>query len=192
MSPLTIAGAVFAGTMILLILNGNRVLNKRRKHLLDLSSQEGSPIREISYISYHGGLSDFPKAQKVTLAASEEALFLMANDGESAKLPITTWQKVEKFTTKTKYDPRQRSMLVWGPFNSVVYKDQVRHFITINYRDKQNLGTDNHILIEHEKLEQQDKIFEEIHSVWNKYRLGINDPRGCESLAEVPDLGSAS
>jgi len=148
---------------------------------------EHKEIKEISYVSYHGGVPELSKPQKLTLALSDDELLLVTNKGERATLPMRNWLKLEKFTTSRKHDVKQRSMVLWGPFNNAMFKDQIRHFIVINYRDDQNSNPDNHVLIEHGNQDERDKIFEEINTVLTNFRRSdLFVKQGKRAGAEIP------
>lgn len=170
MNAITIAVIVMIATFIFFFFHGNRVLKKRRKLIEEIMENEHKEIREISYVAYHGGLAELSKPQKLTLALSDDELLLVTNKGEKASLPMRNWLKLEKFTTSRKHDVKQRSMVVWGPFNNIMFKDQIRHFIVINYRDDQDGSPDNHLLIEHGNPDERDKIFKEIEIALANFR----------------------
>lgn len=188
MNAATIAVIVFMATFGVLFFYGHRVLQKRKKKIEEIVQNEDQNVREISYVSYHGGLKTLPKARKLTLALSGSALFLVSDKGEKAKLSMQDWLKVEKFTTSRKHDVKQRSMVTWGPFNNVLFKDQIRHFIVINYRDE-NGNPDNNVLIEHGNKDQRDDIFREINTAWDHYRrLDTVKNRGRMAGIEIPSV----
>ncbi len=187
MSAVRIAMIVLLMTFAVLFFYGHRALKKRRERLEEIGRSEGREIKEVSYVSYHGGLSVLSKPQKLTVALSDGCLLLVTNKGERATLPMDTWLKLEKFSTLRKHDVKQRSMILWGPFNNVMFKDQVRHFIVINYRDPEGDHPDNNLLIEHGSQDQRDAIFKEINESWEYYRhsaLGRN--QGGTAVSDVP------
>jgi hypothetical protein len=190
MSALTIALLVFMATAAIILVNGNRILRKRRKYIETIAEQE--EIKELAYVSYHGGFPALPKPQKLTLAVSDKVLYFVTNDGQSVRFPMPCWQKLEKFTTKRKHDVKQRSMILWGPFNNVMFKDQIRHFITINFVDEQSGSPDNHVLIENGNPEQCDKIFNDLDGLWKNYRQVVMDIDRKESLRSTAGLGTTS
>lgn len=189
MSALTIAMTVLAVTLAVLFFYGHQVLKKRKEQLEDIGRREGREIKEVSYVSYHGGLPALPKPQKLTVALSEGCLFLVTDKGEKGRLPMDTWIKVEKFTTLRKHDVKQRSMILWGPFNNVMFKDQIRHFVVINYRGQGDEHPDNNLLIEHGNKDQRDAIFKEINESWEHYRRSASGRhQGSAAVSDVPAL----
>ncbi|MDD5169616.1 MAG: hypothetical protein PHN75_12415 [Syntrophales bacterium] len=190
MSALTIALLVFMATAAILLVNGSRILKKRRKYIETIAEQEQEEIKELAYVAYHGGFPALPKPQKLTLAVSDKVLYFVTNDGQSVKFPMPCWRKLEKFTTKRKHDVKQRSMILWGPFNNVMFKDQIRHFITINFLDEQGSSPDNHVLIEHGNPEQRDQIFNELNNIWNNCGQTIKDVAQKGSLRSTEGLST--
>ena len=170
MNALTIFTVVLVATFAFFFFRGHLVLKKRQARIADIAREEGKDIREISHVSYHGGLPELPQPQKLTLALAPDALVLVSNRGQKVALPMREFMKLEKFTTKRKHDVKQRSMVLWGPFNNIMFKDQVRHFIVINYRRNGSGDADNHVLIESGTPGERDKVFAEIEKAFRDFR----------------------
>ncbi|MFB3924757.1 MAG: hypothetical protein ACE14T_01775 [Syntrophales bacterium] len=190
MNAMIIAVIVLGMTFTVLFFYGHRVLKIRQKQLEEIGRAEHEEVREISYVSYHGGLPELPKPQKLALALSNGNLFFITNKGERAKLPMDNCLKIEKFSTLRKHDVKRRSMVLWGPFNNIMFKDHIRHFIAINYRDGRSGSSDNNVLIEHADQDQRDVIFEEISESWKNYRHSA--PGRNQGKAAVPEAPATS
>ncbi len=170
MNAISVAAIVFAAALVVIFIRGHRILKKREKRLEEIAREEQRDVRKLAYVAYHGGHPDLPVPQKLTAALTEDALVLVTNRGDKTVLPMQDWVKLEKFTTKRKHDVKQRSMVLWGPFNNVMFKDQIRHFIVVNYRHGRNEDPDNHILIELGNPDERDKVFAEIDRTLTQFR----------------------
>ncbi len=154
--------AVVLTALTILFFRGNKLIRLREEAVRKIGSGDNEAIETLAYVSYHGGLPEIPKPQKLTIALADSYLLLLTNKGEAGKSPFARWRKVEQFTTLRKHDPRQRSMVLWGPFNNVIFKDQKRHFIVINYLDRD--GRDNRLLIETGDVKKMKEIFGKLNA----------------------------
>lgn len=162
---ITIASAWIA----ILVHKGNKVVKKQQELIDRISATDGKAIEQLSIVSYHGGFPDIPVPQKVHVSLSDDYLVLATNKGEYGKVPFSTWNKIETFTTNRKHDPRDRSMVLFGPLNNILFKDTVRHFIVINYDDK--TGSDNNLLIEHKDPKTCEELFSKLNSAFRKFKF---------------------
>jgi hypothetical protein len=145
---------------------GKRIINLSEETIKKIGCQDNQEIEQVVYVSYHGGLPQIPKPQKLAIALSGSYLLFLTIKGRAEKLPFSRWSKVEQFTTLKKHAPKQRSMLLFGPFNNLFSKDQKRHFIVIHYEDCNE--QENHVLIEHNDLNQLREIFEKLNAKWKR------------------------
>jgi len=169
METFIIIFTIASGWIAILVHKGNKVV-KRQQELIDkLAASDGTTIEQISHVSYHGGFPDIPIPQKVNLSLSDDYLVLATSKGEYGKILFSSWKKIETFTSLRKHDPKDRSMVLFGPFNNLLFKDTVRHFIVINHED--NLGQDNNLLIEHKDPKICEEIFRRLDSSFRKFKL---------------------
>jgi len=177
METFVIIFTIASGWIAILVHKGNKVV-KRQQELIDqLAARDGTTIEQLSYVSYHGGFPDIPTPQKVNISLSDDYLVLATNKGECGKLPFSSWKKIETFTSLRKHDPKDRSMVLFGPFNNLLFKDTMRHFIVINHEDC--MGQDNNLLIEHKDPKICGDIFRKLDSGFRKFKLrGDDDPAG--------------
>jgi len=162
---IVIVSAVF----VFFYYRGNRVLKLYEDTLKRIGIEENDQIDQLGYVSYHGGLPEIPRPQKLTIATSGRHLILITNQGEVGRSLFSQCRKIEYFTSFKKGEPKQQSMMIWGPLNPLLFKDQRRHFIVIYYRDSRS--QDNHILLEHSKLNELKEIFTKIDARWKN----VND-----------------
>jgi hypothetical protein len=169
METVVIIFTIASAWIAVLVHKGNKVVQRQEKLLKEIGAGDDKVIEPLSIVSYHGGFSELPIPQKLNIAVSDEYLLLSTNRGEYGKLPFRSWKKIEKFTTLRKHDPKDRSMVLFGPFNNLLFKDSNRHFIAINHED--SAGQDSNLLIEHGSVDRLDEIFEKLGSSYRKYRL---------------------
>jgi hypothetical protein len=153
----------------LLVHKGNKVVKRQQELIERLATSDGTVIEPLSYVSYHGGFPDIPTPQKVNISLSDDYLVLATNKGEYGKILFSSWKKIETFTSLRKHDPKDRSMVLFGPFNNLLFKDSVRHFIVINHED--SMGQDNNLLIEHKDPKMCEEIFRKLDSGFRKFKL---------------------
>lgn len=146
---------------------GNKIARAQEDLLNKIVAKEKVLIEQLASISYHGGLLEMPKIQKLRIALTEEYLILLTFSGEYVKSFFNTWKGIEKFTIVKRHDHRDRSMVLFGPFNDLIFKDKFRHFITIKYKD--NRGIENNILIEHSNEEVRNDIYDKINTVYKNH-----------------------
>ena len=102
-------------------------------------------LEYLDYVSYHGGLPEIARPQKLNIAVSRDYLLLFPNTTRFCKVALGRWHDIETFTTKLKYDPKKQSLILWGPLSHLLHKDMSRHFIVIRYVDTEN--QENHLLL---------------------------------------------
>lgn len=155
---------VLVATFSVLFYRGNRILKSREEQLAKIGSEDNEQLESLGCMSYHGGFPEIPKPQKLTLGLGKSYLVLMTNKGVVGKSPLSDWRKIEQFSIVVKADQKQRSMVLWGPLNNLMFKDRQRHFITIKYREPD--GQENNILIENENITRLKETFEKLNSRW--------------------------
>jgi hypothetical protein len=161
----TIASAWIA----ILVHKGNKVVKRQQELIKRIAESDGTVVEPLSYVSYHGGFPEIPTPQKVNLSLSDNYVVLVTNKGEYGKSPFSSWKKIETFTSLRKHDPKDRSMVLFGPFNNLLFKDTVRHFIVINHED--STGQDNNLLIEHKDSKGCEDVFLRLDSGFRKFKL---------------------
>jgi hypothetical protein len=163
-----VIGTIIVAVLSLLFFMGHRALKLREETLKKIGTQSGEEIECLAYVAYHGGFQDIPKPQKLTAALADGNLVLLTNKGQVGMLPFGSLRKIDKFTTLAKHDPKRKSMVLWGPLNNLIFRDQERHFIVVEYQDKDN--EDNRLLIECDNAERMKEMYEKLSVKWNEYR----------------------
>jgi hypothetical protein len=167
--------ASFVFTLVLLVTltvffyRGNRLMKSREELLERIGSEDNEHLETLGVMSYHGGFPEIPKPQKLTIGLGNSYLVLLTNKGAVGKSPLSCWQNIEHFSILVKHDPKQRSMVLWGPLNNIMFKDRKRHFITIKYEDPD--GQENNLLLEYSSKEKLKEIFDKLNSRWKMHRL---------------------
>jgi len=159
---LVITAMIFA-VLVLLFFNGNRTLKSREETLRNIGKQSGGEIEYHLPAAYQGGFMEIPKPQKLTAAIIGSTLVLLTHKGKGkvGVLPLSQWQKIDKFTTIVRQDPKHKSLILWGPLSNILFPDRKRYFIVVNYQYRD--GDDNHILIEYQKKEQMEEFYERMN-----------------------------
>ncbi len=143
---------------------GKQVLRRRESFFQRIRESDKTELEYLGYISYHGGLPEIPKPQKLNIAVSKDYLLLFSNTTRFGKVAFGRWHEIETFTTKRKQDPRKQSLVLWGPLSHLLHKDTVRHFIVIHYIDTEN--QENHLLLEHPDQERLKELYERLSSAY--------------------------
>ena len=164
MKTFVLVCAVAAASLGFLGYRGNRTLRRRELFLQHMREIDNTELEYLGYISYHGGLPEIPKPQKLHIAVSRDYLLLFSNTTRFGKVAFDRWREIETFTTKRKQDPRKQSIVLWGPLSHLLHKDIVRYFIVINYIDMEN--QENHLLLEHPDQERLKEIYERLSSAY--------------------------
>ncbi len=160
---------VLLATFSVLFYRGNKILKSREERLASVGSEDNEQVESLGYISYHGGFPDIPKPQKLTIGIGKSYLVLLTNKGAVGKSAFSSWRNVEQFSILVKHDPKQKSMVLYGPLNNIMFKDRKRHFITIKYQDHD--GHENNILLEYGNTDKLKEIFEKLNSRWKMNML---------------------
>lgn len=160
---------VLLATLSVFFYRGNKLLKSREERLASVGSEDNEQVESLGYVSYHGGFPDIPKPQKLTIGIGESYLVLLTNKGEIGKSSFSSWRNVEQFSILVKHDPKQKSMVLYGPLNNIMFKDRKRHFITIKYEGPD--GQENNLLLEYSSKEKLKEIFDKLNSRWKMHRL---------------------
>ncbi len=143
---------------------GKQALQRRESFFQHIRETDKTELEYLGYISYHGGLPEIPKPQKLHIAVSRDYLLLFPNTTRFGKVAFDRWREIETFTTKRKQDPRKQSIVLWGPLSHFLHKDIVRNFIVIHYIDAED--QENHLLFEHPDPERLKEIYERLSSAY--------------------------
>jgi len=144
---------------------GKRALRRRESLFQHIREIDKTELEYLGYISYHGGLPEIPKPQKLNIAVSKDYLLLFSNAARFGKVAFDRWHEIETFTTKRQQDPGKQSLMLWGPlYHLLQKKDMVRHFIVVHYTDAEN--QENHLLIEHPNQERLKELYERLSSAY--------------------------
>ena len=155
---------VAAACLGFLSYRGKQVLQRRKSFFQHISEIDKTEPEYLDYISYHGGLPEIPKPQKLHIAVAKDYLLLFSNPTLFCKVVFGRWHGIETFTTKRKHDPKKQSLVLWGPLSHFLHRDIVRHFIVIHYIDVEN--QENHLLLEHPNPERLQEIYERLSSAY--------------------------
>ncbi len=169
METVIILFTIASGWIAFLVHKGNKVVKRQQALIEALAAEDGTAIEQLSTVSYHGGFPEIPVPQKLNLSCSDDYVVLATHGGEYGKLRFDSCKAIEKFSTMQRHDPKQRSMVLFGPFNNLLFKDRERHFIVIHYRDSE--GQENRCLLEHGKPGERDEIFTRLDSSLRKRRM---------------------
>jgi hypothetical protein len=145
---------------------GTRAIQRRELFFQHICEIDKTELEYLDYVSYHGGLPEIPKPQKLNIAVSRDYLLLFSNTIRFCKVAFGRWQDIETFTTKL--DAKKQSLVLWGPLSPLLHRDTVRHFIVIHYIDAEN--QENHLLLEHPNPERLKELYERLSSEHKSFR----------------------
>jgi hypothetical protein len=143
---------------------GKQALQRRKSFLQHISEIDETELEYLDYVSYHGGLLEIPKPQKLNTAVAQDYLLLFSNPTRFHKVAFGRWLDIETFTTKPKHDDNKQSLVLWGAWSHLRHGDIVRHFIVIHYIDAEN--QENHLLLEHPNPERLKDLYERLSAAY--------------------------
>ncbi len=120
-----------------------------------------NPHAEIlGEISYHGGFPPRPKPSILQLGLTADSLLLYDYKGWSGKVYFQDWCGLEQFTILVKADTTGKSTVMLGPLVPYLFKDTLRHFIAVKYKDLDR--EENHLLLETKSKTLQQQIYDRL------------------------------
>ena len=141
---------IIGGLVLLSIIwswyRGDKILKARQRLLEDTTRIKSICDQDVYEVSYHGGIPNIPKAQKLYLALADEYFLFFNNKGDEQRVYYSNCFKVDKIITRHDPDLKGRSIVLWGPLIGLFLKVNFRYYIVIEYKDSTN--KDNNILIE--------------------------------------------
>lgn len=137
-----------AAVLIMLAVSYLRGLARLREvEHMDQHITEKYQIRELfGPVSYQGGFPQIPRPVPLKVGLAEGAMVLYTIKGETGRIPYQQIKKIEHFTTCTKANLKNKSVVLWGPIAPMIFKDKYRHFTLIKYIDINN--DENNLLLE--------------------------------------------
>lgn len=127
---------------------GDRLMKARERLLNETTRIESIPDKDVYNLSYHGGIPEMPKSQKLSIAFTNEYILLF-NDKVKQKVYFSDCNKIEKIVTRRDPDLKGKSIILWGPFVGFFLKVKFRYYIVIEYND--SINNSNNILLECEE-----------------------------------------
>jgi hypothetical protein len=138
-------GAAVLVLLTLIYLKGRSKM--REVERMDQLVAEKYQIGELlGTVSYHGGFPPIPRPAPLKAGLAGGSLVLYSLKGEAGTIPFQRIKKIEHFTTCTKANLKNKSVVLWGPIAPMVFKDKYRHFTLIKYTDINN--DENNLLLE--------------------------------------------
>jgi len=142
--------AILIGVAVLVLLTISYLRGRskmREVELMDQHVAEKYQIKELlGPVSCQGGFPPIPRPTPVKVGLTDGALLLYSLKGEAGTIPYQQIKKIEHFTTRTKANLKNKSVVFWGPFGPMIFKDKYRHFTRIHYIDIDN--DENNLLLE--------------------------------------------
>jgi hypothetical protein len=166
MKTVLLVCAIAVAYLAFLGYRGKQALRRRESFFQHIREIDKTELEYLGYISYHGGLPEIPKPQKLNIAVSKDYLMLFSQATRFGKVAFDRWHEIETFTTKREQDTRKQSLMLWGPLSHLLHKDMMRHFIVVHYTDAEN--QDNHLLIEHPNQERLKELYERLSSAYKE------------------------
>jgi len=137
-----------AAVLVLLTISYLRGRSKMREgELMDQHIAVKYQIGELlGTVSYHGGFPPIPRPAPLKVGLAGGSLVLYSLKGEAGTISFQRIKKIDHFTTCTKANLKNKSVVLWGPFAPMIFKDKYRHFTRIKYIDIDN--DENNLLLE--------------------------------------------
>ena len=139
---------------------------KKRKSHICLVEETADLINKehqgelVGRIAYQGGLPQVPKPCFLYLGVAEDGVVLYDNQRLAAEVKFSNCVDAEKFSVVYKAGNFMKSTVMLGPLVPILFKDKIRHFITIEYIDIHKEV--NNILFETTDKPMQKDIYDKI------------------------------
>lgn len=144
----------------------------REMELMDRRITEKYQIEEmLGSVSYHGGLPTMPRPAPLKVGLTGSSLVLYSQKGEAGTVPLQRIKKVEHFTTLTKANLKNKSVVFWGPLGPLIFKDKYRHFTLIKYIDIDN--DENNLLLELKDSGTCREFSDQISGCWHGFKRNL-------------------
>jgi hypothetical protein len=181
-----ILAILIAGAMVMLIVHvGYRKMQQvmsRDASCAEKLGQKFGSIKILSPVVYHGGLPDHPKPSRLQLALVDNGLLLFDGCGYHIVIDRLDCRAFDFFTIRQQSRNVLKSAVLFGPFTNMLFKDKLRHMISINYLDINR--EDNNLLL---SVEEQAKHHELRSAILNLQAL--HKIRQCPEEARIKDGG---
>jgi len=165
MATVLLVCAVVVAYLGFLGYRGKQALRRRESFFQHTCEIDKTELEYLGYISYHGGLPEIPKPQKLNIAVSKDYLMLFSQATRFGKVAFDRWHEIETFATKSKQEAVKQSLMLCGPLPHLLHKkEMVRHFIVVHYTDAEN--QENLLLIEHPNQERLKELHERLSSAY--------------------------
>ncbi|MDD4236962.1 MAG: hypothetical protein PHT62_00195 [Desulfotomaculaceae bacterium] len=142
--------AILIGVAVLVVLTISYLRGRSKLREVEQADQhftEKFQIDELlGSVSYQGGFPQIPRPTPLKVGLADGSLVLYSLKGEAGAIPYQRIKKIDHFTTCTKANLKNKSVVFWGPFAPMIFKDKYRHFTRINYIDIDN--DENNLLLE--------------------------------------------
>jgi hypothetical protein len=143
----------------------------REVELMDQHIAKKYQIEELlGPVSYHGGLPAMPRPAPLKVGLAGSALLLYSPKGEAETIPYQRIKKIEHFTTCTKANLKNKSVVLWGPFAPMIFRDKYRHFTLVKYIDIDN--DENNLLLELKDKGACQSLANRLTSFWRGSQTG--------------------
>lgn len=122
-------------------------------------------------VSYQGGFPPIPRPTPLKVGLAAGSMVLYSLKGEGGTIPYQRIKKIDHFTTCTKANLKNKSVVFWGPFAPMIFKDKYRHFTLIKYIDFDN--DENNLLLELKDSGSCRDFSGQLSDSWRSNRNGL-------------------
>ncbi|HBC93942.1 MAG TPA: hypothetical protein DCZ10_13870 [Pelotomaculum sp.] len=141
----------------------------REVEQVDRHFTEKFQIEELlGSVSYQGGFPAIPRLTPLKVGLAGNSLVLYSLKGEAGSIPYRQIRKIEHFTTRTKANLKNKSVVFWGPFAPMIFKDKYRHFTLIKYTDIDN--DENNLLLELKDSGTCREFSRQVSNSWSSFK----------------------
>ena len=141
--------SVSAAALLCIAVLGSRTmrntLKKREDRYLAVTERYGEST-PLGMVSLQGGLPEHPAQGRLYCALQREGLVLYDEAGYAGRIDCSAWREVDDFILRRISRSPFKSVFLFGPFASVLFKDTFRHMVTLRYIDQDD--EDNHLVLE--------------------------------------------
>lgn len=164
--------AILIGAAILALLTISYLKGRSKMREMELMDQHIAKKFQIEEllgpVSYQGGFPTIPRPAPLKVGLAGGSLVLYSLKGEAGTIPYQQIKKIEHFTTRTKANLKNKSVVFWGPFAPMIFKDKFRHFTLIKYIDIDN--DENNLLFELKDKGACQEFSRQLSGSWHSFK----------------------
>jgi hypothetical protein len=164
--------ALLIGVAVLVLLTISYLRGRSKLREVELMDQQIADKYQteevLGPVSYQGGFPPIPRPTPLKVGLTDGSLVLYSLKGDTGTIPYQQIKKIDHFTTCTKANLKNKSVVFWGPIAPMIFKDKYRHFTRINYIDIDN--DENNLLLELKDSVACREFSGQLSGSWSSFR----------------------